>query len=277
MGAQQSNIQRVAASTAVLNAAYQGVILGTTELIAQAVSLGWHPGNTEDMCRRIALTRRDTFDWLDVNDLVGVRGRVGITLSPPFDITTTQQAEALRRACAIDVEYNTTKVRLAAYVRQNVRALCHDTRDEIARNMPLMLQGATQQQQDLSYARLRRLDGLLTGWYQRIGALLNMAATDVTLDQLRRIGDEAQTLVRSGYSQCCQAVHDLRDFAWIGYTETDGTQRYVNWYIPGEPIVGILPRIVVTGLSGPSQPGTVACGRQIDFNEADLEAAVSPS
>nr|UMO79472.1 hypothetical protein [Pandoravirus aubagnensis] len=272
MGAQQSASSQVAASGQEIEQAYRQVMLHGNALVNEAVRAGWVAAEPDAICRRIALLEQDMFEWLDLQQLAGIQGRLGITLQPAgFGFTQAQEANARRRACAFIGDYFTTKVRLAAFIRQNMRALCQDARDEIARNMPIMLQGATSQQQSQAYGRLKRLDSILVRWYQRVARLLTSLDADIPIERVRQIENEAQRMLTSGYSECCQAVHDLRDFAWEPLENGPG---FVNRYLPGEPIVGILPRIAVTGLSGPSQPGTAACGRQIDLSQTDLLRAV---
>jgi hypothetical protein len=272
MGAQQSAASQAAASGQEIDRAYQEVMLQGNDIVARATRAGWDANNAQALCSRIALIERDMFDWLDLEQLTGIQGRLGITLQPyGFGFTQAQEANARRRACALIGEYFTTKVRLAAFIRQNMRALCEDARDEIARNMPVMLQGATTAQQSQAYGRLRRLDNLLVRWYQRVGRLLAALSGDVPMNRVREIEQEAQRMLTSGYSECCQAVHDLRDFAW---EPLDPGPGFVNRFLPGEPMVGVLPRIAVTGLAGPAQPGTAACGQQIDLSRADLSRAL---
>ncbi|AGO83791.1 hypothetical protein psal_cds_243 [Pandoravirus salinus] len=272
MGAQQSAAAQAATSGQEIDRAYQEVMLHGNSLVTQATRAGWLAGNTQALCARIAIIERNMFDWLDLEQLAGIQGRLGITLQPyGMAFTQAQEANARRRACAVIADYFTIKVRLAAYIRQNMRALCEDARDEIARNMPAMLQGATTAQQSQAYGRLKRLDNLLVRWYQRVARLLTSLEGDIPIDRVRQIESEAQRMLTSGYSECCQAVHDLRDFAW---EPLDPGPGFVNRYLPGEPIVGVLPRIAVTGLAGPAQPGTAACGRQIDLSQADLSSAV---
>ncbi|BCU03522.1 hypothetical protein [Pandoravirus japonicus] len=266
MGAQQSAAAQAATSGQRIDQAYQQVMLRGNSIVSRATQAGWSADDTQALCARIAIIERNMFDWLDLEQLAGIQGRLGITQA----LTQERGANARRRACAVIAEYFTTKVRLAAYIRQNMRALCEDARDEIARNMPAMLQGATTAQQTQAYGRLKRLDGLLVRWYERVARLLTSLEGDVPIDRVRQIEAEMQRLLTSGYSECCRAVHDLRDFAWEPLEAGPG---FVNRYLPGEPVVGVLPRIAVTGLAGPAQPGTAACGRQIDFAQADLSRA----
>lgn len=271
MGAQQSAAAQAATSGQEIDRAYQEVVLRGNSIVSQATRAGWDPNDIPGLCRRIAIIEKGMFDWLDLQQLTGIQGRLGITLEPyGMAFTQAQEANARRRACALIADYFTAKVRLATYIRQNMRALCEDARDEIARNMPAMLQGATTAQQSQAYSRLKRLDGLLVRWYQRVARLLTSLEADVPIERVRQIEAEAQRMLTSGYSECCQAVHDLRDFAW---EPLDPGPGFVNRYLPGEPTVGVLPRIAVTGLAGPAQPGTAACGRQIDFAQADLSRA----
>ena len=254
MGAQQSNAQKVASSTQALDRAYREVVLVSNAVVTQAVRDGWSANDANAVCQRIVLTERNTLDWLDLQRVAGVQGRVGIALAPPFDITATQEANARRRVCALAADYFTAKVRLATYIRLNIRALCHDARDEIARNMPDMLQGASQQQESQAYARLDRLDGILLSWYQGVVALLEILDGDIDVERLRNVDADVRRLITSRYSQCCRAVHDLREFAWepLPQPGPGGLPQFVNRYLPGEPVVtGVLPRIAVTGLCGP--------------------------
>jgi hypothetical protein len=279
MGAQQSIGQQEAQATArgvSVEQAYQEVNRRGNALVTQALRAGWTPDDVDQLCSRVAFIARDMFNWLDLGQLAGIQGRLGITLSVPFDLTASQEAELRRRACALVADYFAAKVRVAAFIRQNVRALCQDMRDVIARNMPAMLQGATDQQRNEAYARLARLDDALERWYRRLAEILGALAADIPFDRVERLADIAQDFITTGYRECCRAVYSLRDFAWQPVAGGGGAlgaavPQFVNRLLPGEPtVVGMLPRIVVTGLSGPAEAGTAVCGAPVSLANADL-------
>lgn len=79
MGAQQSAAAQAATSGQRIDQAYQQVMLRGNSIVSRATQAGWSADDTQALCARIAIIERNMFDWLDLEQLAGIQGRLGIT------------------------------------------------------------------------------------------------------------------------------------------------------------------------------------------------------
>jgi len=266
MGNFQSIEKRVQGSTATVEADYNAVMRYGNQLVIDAISNGWLPGDTEALCNRIVFSERDLFNWVDVQSLFHINARLG--LAP---VTTPTRNQTIHReACSYISRYFQDKVRVAAYILQNLEALCFDMREVIAQNMPVMLVGASSSDQRQSLSRLQNLDKILDNMYTRLSRILGELVGNITDKRTLQLAADAQNVLTTGFSGCCAAVNDLRDFTWEREAAPGGGVQYVNHYLSGDPVLSDLPLIAERGLTSKTQAKPASCARRINLADAVL-------